>query len=168
MSTLENRIKHLEDLEAIRHLKHYYYCHCVDRAVDGDSEAINETISRFTDNIVADFTGMPLTEGKEAVGAFYAQGVPGFLSWCQHRVSNEVINIDGDRATASWYIDCPATFKAGNPVGIEGSGYIAGQYKEQYVKENGIWKWARITALLDVQSSFEQNWQSAKQITTNR
>ncbi len=168
MTDLETRIQQLEDLEAIRRLKHYYYCHCVDRAVAGDASASEETISRFADNIVADFTGQPLVEGKEAVAAFYAQSVPAFLSWCQHRVMNEVIDIDGDTATALWYIDCPATFRPGNPSGLEGSGFIAGRYAEEYIREDGVWKWTKITALLDVQKSFTDNWNSAQQTNSNR
>jgi hypothetical protein len=102
MSDLEARIAHIEDVEAIRYLKHYCYCHCVDRAVAGKSGAIDEMINRLTDDVVIDFTGFPLAEGKEAVTAFYAQGVPSMLSWSQHRTSNEVITIDGDRATGLW------------------------------------------------------------------
>lgn len=138
MSDLETRIQHLEDREAIRRLKHYYYCHCVDLAVAGDANAIKETISRFADDMVADFTGLPLMEGKEVVSAFYSQGVPGFLSWCQHRVMNEVIDIDGDTAKATWYIDCPADFRPGNPIGIDGSGIIGGRYEEEYARIDGV------------------------------
>ena len=167
MNDLEARIQNLEDLEAIRRLKHYYYCHCVDRAVAGDAGASEETLSRFADDIVADFTGFPLAEGKEAVGAFYAQGVPEILSWCQHRVTNEVIDIDGDTATGIWYIDCPADFRSGNPTGLEGSGFIAGRYKEEYVRIDGVWKWKKITALLDVQAGFGQNWNNAQYIEDN-
>ena len=45
MSDLEKRIQHLEDLEAIRRLKHYYYCHCVDRAVGLLRGAMKRNIS---------------------------------------------------------------------------------------------------------------------------
>lgn len=168
MTDLEQRIRYLEDLEAIRQLKHYHYCQCVDRAVAGDASASDETISRFADNIVADFTGFPLTEGKSAVAAFYSQGVPSFLSWSQHRVANEVIQIDGDVSRATWYIDCPATFKDGNPVGITGSGFIAGRYDEEYIREDGVWKWTKIVALLDVMTDFGCNWSEAVRVTNNR
>ena len=168
MTDLETRIQHLEDLEAIRRLKHYYYCHCVDRAVAGDTSAIEKTISRFADDIVTDFSGLPLTEGKEAVSAFYAQGVPSFLSWSQHRVMNEVIDIDGDTAKATWYIDCPADLRSGNPLGIDGSGFIGGRYEEEYARIDGVWMWTKITALLDVQKSFQENWNGATQLITNR
>ena len=168
MTDLEQRIKHIEDLEEIRRLKHYYYCHCVDRAVAGETGAIEETISRFCEDIVAYFTGLPLAEGKEAVAAFYAQGVPAFLSWCQHRVMNDVIDIDGDSATASWYVDVPCVFRAGNPTGVEGSGFINGRYQEEYVREDGVWKWCRITALLDTQKPFADNWADVVQVSSNR
>jgi hypothetical protein len=168
MSDLEKRIQYLEDLEAVRRLKHYYYCHCVDRAVAGDAQASEETISRFCEDIVADFTGLPLAEGKEAVAAFFAQGVPAFLSWCQHRVMNEVIDIEGDTATAIWYVDCPASFREGNPTGTQGSGFIAGRYTETYIREDGVWKWKKIIALLDVQKPFAENWNGAERIDHNR
>ena len=66
------RLRQLEDIEAIRRLKHFNYCHCVDRAVAGDAAAIKETLSRFSEDIVADFTGFPLAEGREQVDDFYA------------------------------------------------------------------------------------------------
>ncbi len=168
MTDLEARIRRLEDLEAIRRLKHYYYCLCVDRAVAGDEQAATETVSRFADDIAADFTGLPLLEGKDAVSDFYAKGVPAFLSWCQHRVMNEVINIEGDTATAHWYIDCPAVFREGNPTGIVGGGFIAGRYEEEYRRIDGLWMWKRITAFLDVQKSFSDHWAEAQLITVNR
>jgi hypothetical protein len=168
MSSLEDRIQYQEDLEAIRRLKHYFYCHCVDRAIAGDAAAITETIGRFTDDIVADFTGFPLAEGKEAVSEFYAQSVPAILSWTQHRVMNEVIDVDGDTARASWYVDCPCDFRAGNPLGMSGSGFINGRYQEECRREEGVWKWQRIVALLDVLGPFEKNWSGATQIQSNR
>lgn len=81
MTELEQRIQLLEDREAIRHLKHYYYCDCVDRRVAGDESATEELASRFADDVKADFTGIPIVEGKAAVIAFYDQGVPAFLSY---------------------------------------------------------------------------------------
>jgi hypothetical protein len=53
MDKLTQRIQHLEDREDIRNLK-YYYGHCVDRVVAGESTAIDETISCFAKNIVAE------------------------------------------------------------------------------------------------------------------
>ena len=72
------------------------------------------------------------------------------------------------KQSASWYIDCPSDFIPGNPTGVEGSGFIAGRYQEEYIREDGLWKWKKIIALLDLQTGFSDNWQGAKQIQNNR
>ena len=167
MSNLNQRLQHQEDLEAIRRLKHYNYCHCVDRAVAGESSAIEETISHFTDDVVADFTGFPLAEGKQAVSAFYAQVVPSILSYSQHHVFNDVIDIDGDRATGRWYLHCPVNFTESSPLGKAAPGLIMGRYEEEYLRENGVWKWRKIVALLDVVAPGETPWLGATQLFTN-
>lgn len=168
MEQLEARIQRLEDINAIRHLKHYYYCHCVDRTIGGETEAIYETISCFTDDMVADFTGFPFMEGKDAVSTFFMEAVPAILSWGQHRVMNEVIEVEGDEAVAFWYVDCPCVFRGGNPTGHSGSGFICGRYQERFIREGSIWKWNRIVAHLDVVSEFDKNWRGVTQIFSNR
>ena len=167
MTDLEQRLQQQEDLEAIRRLKHYNYCHCVDRAVAGEAAAIEETVSRFTDDVVADFTGFPLAEGREAVTAFYAQGVPAILSYSQHHVFNEVIDVDGDRATGRWYVHCPVVFTEASPVGQVAPGLVMGRYEEEYVREDAVWKWRRIVALLDVVAPGETPWVGASQLFNN-
>jgi hypothetical protein len=168
MSEIEARVGLIEDLEAIRRLKHYNYCHCVDRAVSGETGAIEETVSRFTDDIAADFTGFPLAEGLEAVVDFYTRGVPSMLSYSQHYVFNEVIDIDGDSASGLWYVNCPVVFIGGNPLGLEGPGLIAGRYEEEYAREDGVWKWRRIVALLDVLNPAGHFWTGASLLRQNR
>ena len=167
MNELEQRLQNQQDLEAIRRLKHYNYCHCVDRAVAGETSAIEQTISRFTDDVVADFTGFPLAEGKEAVTEFYARGVPSILSYSQHQVFNEVIDIDGDRATGRWYVHCPVNFTEASPLGKVAPGLVMGRYEEEYVREGGLWKWCKIVALLDVVAPGDTPWSGAVQLFTN-
>ena len=168
MIEIEQRLQLQEDLEAIRRLKHYHYCHCVDRAVAGEAAAIEETISRFTDDIVADFTGFPLAEGKAAVTAFYARGVPSILSYSQHHVFNEVIDIDGDQATGLWYVHCPVNFTEASPVGEAVPGLVMGRYEEEYVRQDGLWMWRKIVAWLDVVAPGETPWAGATQLQDNR
>jgi hypothetical protein len=42
------------------------------------------------------------------------------------------------------------------------------QDREEYVREDGIWKWRRITAFLDVMKGFDANWGDARFLDTNR
>ena len=168
MNDIESRISEIEDREAIRRLKHFYYCHCIDRAVAGDLASIDETISRFTDDIVADFSGFPLAEGLESVTEFYSKSVPAMLSYSQHHVFNEVIDISGNDATGLWYLNCPIVLTEDGPLGREGPGLIVGRYEEEYVRVDGIWKWRRIIALLDVVNPADELWAGATLLRKNR
>ena len=169
MSDLEARLRRLEDIEEIRKLKHYYYARCIDRMVClHDENAISETISRFADDIVIDFTSLPVVRGKEAVAKFFREYVPLGLSWCQHRVMNEVIEVDGDSARAEWYFDCPAFFRRGTAAGFSGSGLVAGRYREEYIREDGVWKWKRIEAQLDVSHKLKNAFDEATFVEKNR
>ncbi len=164
----EQALQQLLDREAIRALKHYHYCHCVDRGVAGDKAALLEMTSRLMPDAVADFSGFPLAEGLSAVSAFYLETVPGVLAYCQHRVCNEVITIDGAQARGSWYFDCPVVFRPGNALGLEGAGLIAGRYEEEYCRHEGVWKWRRITALIDTLAACDAPWSGARLLRSNR
>jgi hypothetical protein len=169
MSDLAARIRRLEDIEEIRRLKHYYYARCVDRMVClNDEAAIAETVSRFADDIVIDFTGVPVLHGKTAAAKFYREDVPRSLSWCQHRVMNEIIEVDGDIARGEWYFDCPACFRRGGGSGFSGAGLVAGRYKEEYVRQDGVWKWKRIEAQIDVVRRMRNAYKHAKFVARNR
>ena len=169
MSDLEQRIRRLEDIEEIRKLKHYYYARCIDRMVClRDEAAISETVTRLADDVVIDFTSLPVRKGKEAAARFFREDVPNWLSWCQHRVMNEVIEIQGDSAQAVWYFDCPAVFRRGTVAGFKGSGLVAGRYTEEYIREDGVWKWKRITAHLDVSHKLKNAFENAFFVQENR
>ncbi len=164
----DGTLQELMDREAIRSLKHYHYCHCVDRGIAGDESALRETVARFTPDVVADFTGFPLAEGVATVTAFYLDTVPAVLSYAQHRVCNDVIVVDGERARGLWYFDCTVVFRPGNPLGLRGAGLIAGRYEEEYRRVDGIWKWQRITALIDTFAECDGAWSGARLLRHNR
>ena len=168
MDTLEERISQIESLEAIRNLKHAVYCRCIDLIVAGDLSKKEKILRHLADNVVADFTGFELMEGKKNVAAFLFETIPSILSYSQHRVTNDIIEIDGGRAKASWYVDCPVVFYPNNKLNINGSAFIAGRYEEEYIFEDGEWKWVRIVALLDTVQQFDKNWNDARQMIKNR
>ena len=74
----------------------------------------------------------------------------------------------GDRATGLWYVNCPVIFTDLGPLGREAPGLIAGRYEEEYIRENGVWKWRRIVALLDVVNPSDQLWANATLLRSNR
>lgn len=89
------------------------------------------------------------------------------MSYSQHQVFNEVIDIDGNRATGLWYFHCPTNFTEASSLGKATSGLAMGRYQEEYVREGGVWKWRKIIALLDVFAEGNAPWAGAMQLLSN-
>ena len=168
MREIEERIRSLEQKDAIRHLKHHTYCLCIDKIISGDREPQKQVSAHLTDDVIADFSGFPIMHGRNEVETFLFEHVPSVLAYSQHRVTNEVIALHSNKASAVWYLDCPVVFQPENQLEIIGSGIISGRYEEEYIFENNLWKWSKITALLDTVESFDINWARARQRKTNR
>ncbi|MCX7169298.1 MAG: nuclear transport factor 2 family protein [Proteobacteria bacterium] len=160
-SDIESRLKHLEDVEALRRMKHETYCGLIDKGVSTSRrELILPLLDRFTEDIVADFSGVGVFHGA-AAARFFTQTVPDWLSWSQHRVSNEVIDVQGDVAHSSWYLFVPVISTEQGLLGKKGRVILIGRYLEEYMRQDGMWKWRKIRAEFDVLTSADQGWSEA-------
>jgi ketosteroid isomerase-like protein len=147
VSALEARVRELEDILEIEQLK-ATYCYSVD---DGDLDAL---MARFCEDAVWDGGPIGRFEGSAAIRAFLA-GLPEQLGFWLHLVMNPDIRVDGDRATARWYLIEPCSGK-----GRRGDRAIwgAGTYDERYVRRDGEWKFAEITLRPVFWTPFEEGW----------
>ena len=64
MKEIEERIRSLEQKDAIRHLKHFTYCLCIDKIISGDKEPQEQVSAHLTDDVIADFSGFPVMRGR--------------------------------------------------------------------------------------------------------
>ena len=155
MSTkeLEARIRVLEDIEAIRKLK-ATYCRLCDAGLDDESNR-DELLSHFAAEARVDF-GLGAAsrfEGRKGLENFFGEVVPGAVSFCMHMVHNPIIEVHGDHATGSWYFEAPTT-----DAGTDRAQWMAGTYEEEYVRENGAWKFASIRTLWKYISPYDEGW----------
>ena len=143
--SLEERLQVLEDVEAIKKLKARYTL-----AVDArDAEGI---VSLFTADGVWDGGSFGRYEGTDAVRSFFRL-VPERLSFFVHYVSNPLIEIDGNRATGSWYLLEPCTFAQGNrPV------WGSARYEECYRRVGGEWKFEEMRLVSLFWTPYEEGW----------
>ena len=149
---LENKIKVLEDIEAIKKLKHMY-CYLADAGIAGDETKMDELVAHFTEDAWVDFSEFGIHKGKKAIEAFYKEVVAQTLSYSAHMVSNPIIEVDNEQARGKWYVFVPCTLRqTGTPA------WLQGKYEEVYRKINGQWYWKSMTARFDFISPFEDGW----------
>ena len=130
MASMEERLRRLEDREAIRELA-ANYCRAIDdRDLDG-------FVSLYTDGCVhRQHDGSLLLEGKAALREHYAAR---FLQYgfTLHTPHAHVIAFDGPDAAHGW-----VTGHA--EMGLDGEGWLAAfRYADVYRREGGAWKFAK-------------------------
>ncbi|WP_072801531.1 nuclear transport factor 2 family protein [Rhodococcoides yunnanense] len=123
MSSLDQRIARLEDIEAIRHLD-ARYCRYLD---DGGWD---DLMSLFSEDGV--FDGLSRAEGKSELKTFFAGLADTGLTAFWHFITNMEIDVDGDNATVRSFLWQPCV--------LDGIPSIAaGRYTDTLVKVDGRW-----------------------------
>jgi bile-acid 7alpha-dehydratase len=144
---LEARIRALEDIEAIKRLKHKYF-RCIDKGL------WDEIGNCFAEDAVADYIpGTPL-QGRAAIAKFFTENVAPAYSMCVHQGHNPEIELTSDTAaTGIWELD-NFMVTAKTNVGF----WIAAFYEDEYVKEKGEWKIKRTKVDFFFFSNIEKGW----------
>lgn len=129
-ANLAQRVRHLEDLEAIRRIKHQYCAYC-DAGYDPEGIA-----SLFIPDGIwdagADFGRFV---GREAIASFFREVAPS-VAFAAHLVTNERIDVDGDTARGVWWLIMPSTFIED---GARVDRWLFSEYTEDFVRVDGTW-----------------------------
>ena len=151
--TLQERIQRLEDIEAIRRLKHRYMAYA-DAGYDADS-------------IVALMTPDAVWDGGEAFGR--QEGAAAFgnmvrevgkqISFAAHLALNEIIDVDGDTARGQWWLLMPCTVQ--NDEGKDEARWIFATYDDKLVKRDGQWLFAHTVFDVKVFTAHKDGWAEA-------
>lgn len=155
---LEERLRVLEDIEAIKKLR-ATYCYLVDAGVAGDASKLDELLDLFTDDARAEYGDYGIYEGKESIRQFFKELIPAVLSYSAHMVHNPVIEVEGDRAKGKWYFEAACTFSMANR-----ATWAQGKYIEEYLKVEGIWKWKSLKVVFDYFTPFDEGWVKTKDL----
>jgi len=125
MTSVEDRLRRLEDLEAIRALS-AEYCRLLD---SGDWTGLARL---FTSD--GEFIGLDRAQGHEALERFFAELAGGGLTAFWHYITNLEIDLDGDQArvrSALW-----------QPCVQDGVPHVAaGHYVDTVVRVDGQWRY---------------------------
>jgi len=127
LADLQKRITAMEDIHAIKQLRHKYWYTFDHRMWDGFAEC-------FTEGLVFEVTGRFKYEGRDKFIKFVSERALGRKS--VHQGHNPLIELTSDTtAKGRWPLN---DLNIDTRDGSESTGY--GYYEDEYVKEQGAWK----------------------------
>lgn len=155
VAVLEQEVRRLKDVEAIKQLRWDY-----SRACD-DNHNPDRLVPMFTADgrivLHPPFSGE--VRGHAALREMFANNarVNG-ITWTLHYYLQPLIQVaeDGHTAKATWYLWELA--KMPDQDGVEEPVWVAGEYFDEYVKENGRWKFSLIDVHIRLLSPYRDGW----------
>jgi hypothetical protein len=132
VTSLEDRVRVLEDVEAIRKLKARYCAACDD---NHNAETLG---TLFAEDATWEASNMGLASGRKAIQEkLGAVGKSGRIRNSAHHAINPIIEVEGDRASGHWRLIM--LYTANEPGGATSWLRIIGWYRERYVRVRGEW-----------------------------
>jgi SnoaL-like domain len=134
LNELARKVQMLDDLEAIKRLKHQYCAYCDDNYNPDGIAAL------FVEDAVWDGGEFGRHVGREAIRNFF-RGAPKVMSFAAHQVMNPIINIEGENASGEWKLLQPCTLQTNDgPRAM----WLAAIYHDEYVKTPDGWKFKNL------------------------
>lgn len=145
---LARKIQLLEDVEAIKTLKHQYCAYCDDN-YNPDGIA-----GLFVEDAVWDGGKFGRCEGREAIREFF-QGASKTLTFAAHQVMNPIIKVDGDHATGEWKLLQPCTL-----AGKDGAAamWLIANYHDDYVRTSAGWRFQNLRVEILSFAAHQEGW----------
>lgn len=127
---LHERLRHLEDIEAINRLKTLYCFHCDDGF---DADAIAKLFAQ--DGVWDGGSLRGVQSGRDAIRAYFAQN-HARIPFSVHLLANRLIEVDADRARGRWRMLMPYNTIEDTP---HGARWQVSAYDDDFVRVGGRW-----------------------------
>ncbi len=146
---LERRIQVLEDIEEVTKLK-ARYCNYVDGGWDRLTHDYDGVASLFVEDGLWEAGPKLRGETREGIREYFkaAQNI----SLAFHRVTNPIIEINGDTATGNWHVLVALTMPDGTRL------WIGGIYNDDFVRTPEGWKFKTLSFRQAFGVPYEQGW----------
>lgn len=144
LDELKARVRRLEDIEAIRQLRHKYF-----RCLDG--KLWDEMAECFAEDVSASyFNGEFKFKGRDETVQFFKMGLTDALVGMHHGHHPEIEITSENTGRGTWSLHNYLVDRKHNR-----GQRIAGVYQDEYVKEHGEWKIKSIVC----NQIFQENWE---------
>lgn len=151
---LEAKVQELTDREAIRNLR-YRYHECINEGKLADIPDL------FTEDGEVDFGHLGRAKGRAKLTAFFSRGLPQVLSFVKQFIHNHVVHPQGDQGSGFSYLEAKSVHK--------GESYlVAARYDDEYVKQNGQWKFKKMSLISYFMVPLREGWAQEDRIKMGR
>ncbi len=148
-SALEKRVRLLEDIEEISKLK-ARYCNYVDGGWDRPTHDYDGVASIFTEDGVWEAIPTIRAETREGIREYFRKAQD--ISLAFHRITNPIIEVNGNQATGNWHVLVALTHPNGKAV------WIGGIYNDEFVRTAEGWKFKKLSFTFAFNVPYEKGW----------
>ena len=146
VAELQKRVRHLEDIDALRNLKAEHAAAC------DDNYDVDRLAALFVEDATWESEGMGCYEGREGIREFF-RSISGHFVFDLHYGLNPQTEAKGDTARARWYLFMPC--KVGD---TREAVWHAGLDEEEYIMADGRWMYRSKRSAPTFHTTFEQGW----------
>jgi hypothetical protein len=159
LKDLEARMQKVEDILAIDRLQKIYGYYL-------DNRMVKESIDLFSDNCESiEIADRGVFKGKEGVRRFFngfmgkanILDLPGAMGFHMQHQGVVTVDPDGKTAKGRWYIVMILAIPI-EPGGLIKSVLSHGVYENEFIKEDGVWKYKKMFMGLHYRSPIEGGW----------
>ncbi|MBI3795935.1 MAG: nuclear transport factor 2 family protein [Deltaproteobacteria bacterium] len=150
VQALEAKVQELRDRNEIQELRFGYHI------------AVNEKKPEmipdlFAENSEIDFAHLGKAQGKTNVAAFYRQALSDLVPFVKQFIHNHVITLTGNTGTGLSYLEAKPIFNGE-------SFLVAARFDDEYVRENGRWKFRKMTLIPYFMVPLREGWAGENKI----
>lgn len=150
IQALEARVQELQSRNEIQELRFRYHIAVNEKK----PEMIPEL---FAENGEIDFAHLGKAAGKAQVAAFYKQALSDLVPFVKQFIHNHVITLSGDTGTGLSYLEAKPIFNGE-------SFLVAARFDDEYVRENGHWKFRKMTLVPYFMVPLKEGWAGPNKI----
>ena len=115
----------------------------------------------FIENGVWDGGVFGRYEGRQKIIDFFSN-LSGGVPFSCHLISNEIIDVNGDKADGRWRLLLIANLIGED--GVVGSRWYIGDYKDVFVKKNGVWMFESLNVFWNLDVKQGDDWSNQGKI----
>jgi hypothetical protein len=153
--SIEQRLSHIEDTQAIINLKHAYAFYCDDGYDSDNFRTLFVEDSKWESNAFGVYNGIDEIAG-------FIRELPPTINWALHYMCNPLITFSADRNTAQgrWILIEFATMPAvGSEPGTDPEAVIITcAYNDEFVRTPDGWRFKKVNAQFQNVSAWELGW----------